>query len=150
MNLVEWRARRVDGEPFTLPSGLEVHLRRVSMLDLVEQGKVPETLQPQLQAMNDQAKKGDLKISQVIEFAQVVNLVCRACMVVPEGLPVEELPLADRIAIMTWANEAAGKLAPFRRPAAEPVDAAQSGGDVRAAAKPLAGVGGRQLGSVSD
>jgi len=48
MNLEEWRAARAEGEEAELPSGLTVKLRRVSALDLANQGKIPSTLQPQV------------------------------------------------------------------------------------------------------
>jgi len=140
MNLEEWRAKQKEGERFVLPSGLEVQLRRVSMLDLVEQGKVPATMRPQLDKMNTEANKGALRLNQMHEYGEVINLICRACLLAPDGLEVEELPFGDRIAIVNWANDVAQKLAPFRRQTTEPVDAALAGGDVRAETESLDGV----------
>ena len=43
MNLDEWRARQ-QGEDYTLPSGLDVRLKKVALLDLVQRGQIPDTL----------------------------------------------------------------------------------------------------------
>ena len=44
MDLSAWRERRLGGEEFTLPSGLVMRLRRVSLLDLAAGGQIPAPL----------------------------------------------------------------------------------------------------------
>jgi hypothetical protein len=44
MNLAEWRARQQQGEAFTLPSGLDVQLKKVALIDLAQAGQIPTTL----------------------------------------------------------------------------------------------------------
>ena len=62
-------------------------------------------------------------------------MVAAACLVGPEGLEVAELPWADRLAIYLWANEAAGKLEPFRAQNGKSMDAPFAVGELRAKAK---------------
>lgn len=121
MNLEEWRKQRQAGEEAELPSGLVVRIRKVSLMDLAEQGQIPQTLVPKI---NELMKgKGGNSVDEVKEASGLVNVVCRACIVEPAGLQVEELPYEDRLAIFTWASAVATKLKPFRREATEPVGA---------------------------
>jgi hypothetical protein len=41
MNLTEWRKLRTEGEAATLPSGLDVRLKRVGAMDLAERSGSP-------------------------------------------------------------------------------------------------------------
>ncbi len=120
MNLQEWREKRQHGEDATLPSGLIVQLRKVGMLDLAEQGKIPATLTPRINELM-KGGVGGVSLEQVNEFAELINIVCRACVTGPDGLDVAELPYEDRLAIFNWASKAASALQFFRQQDAEPV-----------------------------
>lgn len=135
MNLSEWRKVRAEGSPATLPSGLEVQLKRVSALDLAEKGQIPQELRPQLEKVIAGEKTQNISLDEFEGFADVINVVCTACLVGPKGLDVAELPYNDRLAIFLWANEVTGKLVTFRQPAGEPVESAFAVGDVRPAAQ---------------
>lgn len=141
MQLEEWRALRTQGEAASLPSGLDVRLKRVSAFDLASQGKIPQELHPQLNRLIEQGPGAarNVTIEQFTEFAELIDLVCTACIVGPEGLEAIELPYNDRLSIFVWANEVSGKLQPFRSAQAEPVDTAFAVGDVRPAAKRVSG-----------
>ncbi len=138
MNLSEWRALKAEGEEAQLPSGLVVRVKRVGLVDLAEQGKIPQTLQPQIDEIGQiaqDAKKGKSPgLDQVGRFTDVLEIVCRACLVGPEGLDVGELDFTDKMAIFTWANEAAVGLKTFRVQQAEPLGVGRNGTAVRAAA----------------
>ena len=124
MNLDEWRKGREQGEDATLPSGLTVQLRQVSMLDLASKGQIPQTLKPQIDAlMQSGGKVKDVSIDALYKFVGVVDLVCEACLAGPDGLKVEELTYQDKLAIFNWANDMSGKLQSFRREQAQPVGA---------------------------
>mgnify|MGYP000971814741 CR=1 FL=1 len=124
MNLEEWRKRRQQGEDATLPSGLTVQLRQVSMLDLAAKGEIPQTLKPQIDALMQGGNKvKDVTLDGLYKFVGVIDLVVGACLAGPEGLAVDELSYGDKVAIFNWANEASGKLQPFRREQAQPVGA---------------------------
>lgn len=130
MNLQEWRERRSQGEEATLPSGLAVRLRKVNVMDLAEQGKIPQTLQAQVDEVLA-GGMGQMSLEKVRKYGDVVNVVCRAAIVAPEGLEVEELPFEDRLAVFTWANQVAGKLQSFRGEPNGAVGAAQPGPGLR-------------------
>lgn len=135
MNLQEWRKQQREGEAVTLPSGLEVKLKRVSVLELVRLGKIPETLRPQVDQSLKSGALTEMNLKTFEQFAEIVALVCAACLADEQGgLTVEELPWGDQQEIFEWANKPAGKLATFRGQPAQPVDAALAGVDVRTAA----------------
>lgn len=139
MNLAAWRAKQA-GEEFTLPSGLDVTLRRASLIDLAQRGAIPETLRP---AVDDLTARGTgaqkLTVDELGEFTKVVDVIVAACIVGPEGLTVEELPWDDRMAIYQWANESSGKLAPFRSEQNGAVEIAFSSGELRPEAQRVSG-----------
>lgn len=134
MKLDEWRRMRQEGEEATLPSGLDVKLRRVSVLDLAQGGKIPQTLRPKIDELIREPNR-KVSLDEFSDFAEVVNLVAAQCLVEPTGLEVLELPWTDRQAIYLWANEATGRLETFRQQPGKPVGAAFSVGDVRQIAK---------------
>lgn len=113
MNLQQWREKQ-QGEEFTLPSGLDVKLRRVSLLDLVQAGKIPQTLHAPVSEMLKRKADATLELKDLQEFGKVLDLIVEACLIGPKGLQISELPAADKQEIFNWANEAAGKLVPFR------------------------------------
>lgn len=111
MNLEQWRKLRNQGEEAQLPSGLEVRLKRVSVLELAEQGQVPQTLAPQVEKFmaGERPTMADFNAQ-----SEIITLVCQACITAPEGLRSEELDYRDRLAIFTWANEVNAPLKSFR------------------------------------
>lgn len=125
MDLKTWRQQNRTGEAFTLPSGLEVRLRHVSMLDLAERGDIPAPLAGLVQSLIDggQQQQVRLNLDEFPQYAQVINLVVAATVIDPPvadtasetHLGVTELPIADRLAIFNWANEVADSLQPFRQ-----------------------------------
>ena len=114
MKLEQWRARQQAGEAFTLPSGLEVRLKRVALLDLVQGGQIPQTLHAPVAEMMKRKPDATVEIADLEKFGKVLDLIAAACIVEPEGLDPAELPAADKQEIFNWANQAAGKLEPFR------------------------------------
>lgn len=146
MNLSEWREQRRQTVDVVLPSGLTVQLlKRVSILDVVWQGDVPQTLATQFDGLVQAAQKGGgvVSVAQAREFRPLVDLVCQAALAGPEGLAVDELPAEDRLFIFTQVNQEAQALAPFRAEAGESVASASNGTGVRAKAQrvPRSGAG---------
>jgi hypothetical protein len=122
MNLAEWRAKQAQDEEALLPSGLEVRVKRVSVFDLVEQGRIPQTLQPQIDAFLKQGTKASA-IEMVNGMGELITLCCRAAITAPADLDAAELPFTDRLALFTWLNEDASKVSSFRVGKAKPVAA---------------------------
>jgi len=115
MNLEEWRARQQQGEAFTLPSGLDVRLKKVALLDLAQAGQIPTTLRAPVAEMLKRKPDQTVDLADVEKFGQVLDIVCKACIVEPAELKPEELRSHDKTVIFNWANQPAGKLEPFRR-----------------------------------
>lgn len=134
MNLQEWRQRKSAGEEATLPSGLEIRVKRVSLPDLAAQGKIPQTLQPNLELFMKFEAGQAPTITQLGEMAPILDMICRACIVGPEGLDAAELEFSDKMAIVNWANEVAQGLKTFREGQGEPVGVGRTGEAVRAEA----------------
>ena len=132
MNLAEWRARQA-GEEWTLPSGLDVKLKKVALVDLAQGGKIPQTLRAPVDEMMKLRGNERVGLEEIAGFAAVVDLVATACLAGPDGLDIKELPWADKLAIFTWANAQADKLVPFRREQDGAVESAFSVGELRPA-----------------
>lgn len=123
MKLQDWRTAREGGEAHTTPSGLDVKLRRVDILDLAAQGNIPA---PLVSLVSQLYSGGDaspfLDLAAFPEYMQAIDLVATACLVWPpvaevadeEHLAITELPTGDRLAIFNWANEVTTSLKPFR------------------------------------
>ena len=135
MNLAEWRARQQQGEAFTLPSGLDVRLKKVALLDLAQAGQIPTTLRAPVAEMLKRKPDQTVDLADVEKFGQVLDVVCKACIVEPAELKPEELPSYDKQAIFNWANQVAGRLEPFRRQPDGNVESAFAVGDLPPATK---------------
>lgn len=117
MNLQEWRAKRQAQDTMTLPSGLDVTVRTVSIQDLVVQGKVPDTLFGTIDDLTGRAKAGELqdglKTSELATMGQLILVICKAALVEPAELDASELPFDDQLAVFEWVNRGASQLMTF-------------------------------------
>jgi hypothetical protein len=122
--LLEWRARKTQGEQMVLPSGLPVTVRRVSLMNLATQSKIPQTLVNTVQQILDSGAKGSVAINvkELPMFGKVLDMVVKACLLAPaladfsddDHLGLDELDTEDKLAIFSWANAPAEGLRPFR------------------------------------
>jgi len=145
-----WRAGQVVA--YELPSGNVARLKRVAVMDLVEQGDIPDTLSGMVADLVDETlgKRKTLSVEDLRRFAEVVNLVAKACFVEPplgdeateEQLAVAEVAFVDRAEVFRWANQPTRQLRPFRVEAPDSVSIALHQLDVPSAAKSNAGDGG--------
>lgn len=122
------------GEAFTLPTGLEVRLKRLQLLDLAALGQIPSTL---IGLANKQLAEDawTISVQNFQKYEPVVRLLAHACIQEPANVPAELLSAADCIAIWNWANEVTVAVRPFR-PERNGDEAAGPGGvKVRAKAK---------------
>lgn len=135
MNLSDWRQSRT--ETMTLPGGLEVTVKRVSIIDLIASGQVPNTLLHEVEALG-RGGSTEINLEEMPKYATAINLIVKACLVTPpvadepdaEHLGVNELPLEDRMVIFEWAQADTKKLQPFRAQPGSPVDNPQPGSDL--------------------
>lgn len=131
MNLEQWRAARQGGEAFTLPSGLDVRLKKVALLDLVQGGQIPSDLRAPVGEMLKRKPDQGIDLTDLEKMGPVLEVVARACIVQPAGLDVAELDANDKQAIFNWANSAAAALRPFRPEQDANVESAFAVGDVQ-------------------
>ena len=122
-SLADWRASRLHEE--TLPSGLTVTLRDVTMTDLMLTGKLPPAFVDMAQK---QAETGgtsmDLKdlMQNAAQFTEMLNALVELALVAPkigavsddEHITLAELPNDDKMHIFNWVNREVTQLTSFR------------------------------------
>jgi hypothetical protein len=121
--LGEWQAASLHEHEF--PGGLKARLKRVTLMDLVGRGKIPDTLSSLVveTIQKERLPTEELSMEEMAETVQVINLVCMACFVEPqvteepteESLGIYDIPWEIRTEVFSWANGAAEKLRPFRK-----------------------------------
>ena len=136
MNLEQWRATKPGGEAFTLPSGLDVRLKKVALLDLVQSGQIPNDLRAPVGEILKRKTDQAVDITDLEKMGPVLDAVAQACIVEPAGLAASELGAADKQAIFNWANTAAAALKPFRPEQDATVESAFAVGQLPPEAKP--------------
>lgn len=118
IDLTTWRAQRQS--QLTLPSGLVVTVRRVDLIDLAAQGQIPTPLLDQIQAhLTDNA--GRFQIADLALLGELPTIIARAAIIDPPlaetgdatHLGLDELPMQDKLAILTWAQQGVAPLATF-------------------------------------
>lgn len=135
MNLQEWRAKRKRTTPVTLPSGLEVQLRQVDVVDLATQGQIPSGLSDRVMTSITEGKAFTPSLEDMPSMRTVMVAVAIAAVVEPAELDVAtELDFTDLNHIFAWANGGAQALEPFR----EEPDAAVGTGRPEHAVQPEA------------
>lgn len=88
----EWRASRYLGY-FDIGDGLEVKLANVSLMDLVEQGRVPAPLMGMVQGMVKQGGASDqisLGPDEMHGFMESINTLIRSAVLEPEMMGLDE------------------------------------------------------------
>lgn len=134
MNLQDWREQKAQSKAFTLPSGLEIQVRTVKVLDLAMQGKIPQTLMP-LIAQGMDGGKITLTLENISQIAELAYVICRACVVGPEGLDVAELDYEDANSVVELVSEVTAGLQTFRGEPERVVGTGRNGAEVRAEAE---------------
>ena len=131
-NLAEWRASRVHER--TLPSGLQVKLRDVTMTDLMFTGKLPDAI---IKMANDGANDGTQEFDlaelakNTSDFNQMLNTLVELCLVEPkignaaddDHILLAEMPADDKMDIFTFVNRGAEQLHSFREGQNKPMAA---------------------------
>lgn len=133
--LAAWRAGQT--EEVSLPSGLVVTARRITLEDVIISGNIPKPLLGMIEQLRTEAAAKGMTVDRLVEFMPVVDLTVRMAIVDPplaevadeDHMSFDELPGRDRLALFTWLVQPAAAIAPFR---AEPAGAvaAPSGGEV--------------------
>lgn len=137
-----WR-ESAQGELFTLPSGNVARLRRIHIMQLVEQGQVPDTLTALVAQMISSDPRLRLSMADLKRYAEVVNVVVKAAFVEPrladepgeDCLGVQEVNFSDRAAVFEWCHLPTAKMTPFRPEPAADVDVVRPGDGIQPASK---------------
>ena len=122
-NLADWRKSRLH--EVTLPSGLVVTLRDVTMTDLMLTGKLPPAF---VDMANKQAETGgasiDLKelMQNAAQFTEMLNALVELALVSPkigstaddEHITLAELPNDDKMHVFNWVNRDVTQITSFR------------------------------------
>ena len=144
MTLTEWRGRPL--KELTLPSGLTVKLRDLTITDLAFMGKLPQSvLDLAAEAEAKGEKKIDLKaaLATLGDLRAMLDAVTEVCLIEPPladepddmHIALRELSADDKMAIFNFVNGEVEDLRPFREGEDEPAAAALAGGSVRNKAK---------------
>lgn len=114
----------LEGQVFELEKGgPAMKLKRVGLMDLIEQGDIPDTLSGEaLHLASEQLVGRKWEMEDLKNYMGVINLVVKACSVSPlvtenespGSISVHRIPSVYRIGIFNWACEAVGPLRPFR------------------------------------
>ena len=140
-NLAQWRASQ--RHETTLPSGLMVVLRDVTMTDLLFTGKLPASMLDMAQSAVEQGK-ADIDLKSLAKNGQdlklLINELVLLCLVEPkiaeqpdeDHIGIDELNGDDKMSIFNWANREVEQVRSFREGENEPVAALQPGNGVRA------------------
>jgi len=130
MNLADWRASRLHD--LTLPSGLPVTVRDVTMTDLLLTGKLPASF---VDMADEAAQNGgagfDLKqlARNGEDFRLMLDALVNVALVSPqigaqaddEHITLAELPNDDKMEIFNFVNREVTALQSFREGQNEPV-----------------------------
>ena len=122
------------GDEVTLPSGLTYRLVQADILSLVdEDGHVPNLLRGVVNGERQEAQSEDEArdmLAQMTDAAPFLNRVTRACLVCPaivddegmargEGITLAQVPLMDKVALISYAMGGEQALQAVRFPSAE-------------------------------
>lgn len=132
--LAAWRAQRT--EEVTLPSGLVVTAKRITLEDVIMTGDIPKPLLGMIDTLR--AESENLTVDRLVEFMPVVDRTVALAIVDPpiadvaddDHLAVTEIPVKDRLALFSWLVQPAAAIAPFRAEPAGVVAVAPGGGDL--------------------
>lgn len=122
-SLADWRKSRLHDE--TLPSGLTVTLRDVTMTDLMLTGKLPLAF---VDMAEKTAKEGsgtiDMKelMKNAADFTVMLDALVILALVEPkigstaddEHITLTEIPNDDKMHIFNWVNREVAQLTSFR------------------------------------
>jgi hypothetical protein len=130
-NLAEWRVSMARPHDLVLPSGLEVKVRDISLVDLLLAGEIPNTLES-FGDIPDVTKPNEISREQIEKSSDIMNMVVTAVLLEPKvgdtpdetHVTLAELRFADKNYILEYVNRDANAVRPFREGTTEPAQAA--------------------------
>ncbi len=136
--LAEWRSNNFKEVELPL-SGFILKVRDVGLLDLVVQGKVPNTMMDLVQELAaEKINEVQMMREHAAEFGDLLDLVFMSAVTFPpvaqepddDHISPRDFVYGDKMALLNWVNREAIIVRPFRREDSEPVEAASDRKDV--------------------
>ena len=121
--LAEWRSRQL--QELTLPSGLVVFLRDVTVTDLAMTGKLPPSIIDLAEKTNEEGKQ-ELSLKELLGNVSEVNILldmlpCLAVVEPPiaeiaddDHIGVNEISKDDKMFLLQWVFRETPVVTPFR------------------------------------
>lgn len=107
MNLQELREKRAkqknEGERGVLPSGLEVVLRPIKMIDFVMQGEIPQDLFPAIEKQMNGGKAPNT-VAEIRQYGRLAKVVALAAIKEPEGVTEDDLDADDAMFVFNLVS----------------------------------------------
>lgn len=140
MDLAAWRQSRREVKTLKA-SGATVVLQRVSLLDLVADGVIPQTLLGAVERVDGDSdeQRAASAFKQLPELKPHLTAVAKACIAWPpvadepddEHLGINELPYEDKLEIFTWATQGTAALVNFREESEQSAATGPGGSEVQ-------------------
>jgi len=121
--LAEWRSNNYQEVELPL-SGRILQVRDIGVIDLVVEGKIPNTMMDLVQQLSD----GKMNETQMMkehsaEFGALIDIVFVHAVVYPpvaaepddDHISPKEFVYGDKLALFTWVNREAQIVRPFRQ-----------------------------------
>ena len=107
----EWRRRQREGEAIIVPSGLEIRVRRYSLLDLFTNSLVPKELEDQLLEVIQNPNPAVI-LANFAKFSPLIDLTLGHAIIDPplatepddDHLSLGELTTMDKMSLFNWVN----------------------------------------------
>lgn len=127
--LAEWRSNNSNEVELPL-SGRILQVRDIGVIDLVVEGKIPNTLMDLVKKITDEkVSEADLMKEHSAEFGNLIDLVFLHAVVFPpvaeepddEHISPRDFVYGDKLALFSWVNREAQIVRPFRNGNGKPV-----------------------------
>lgn len=121
--LEQWKQALEPQEYEIEPRGPVFLMRRAGVMDLIEQGQIPDTLSGEAIKLASSGAIGrKWTMDELRDYVGIVNVVVKASVVAPritdeggeDSLAVGDIPFVWRVKIFNWAGESVGPLRRFR------------------------------------
>ena len=118
-------------QTYTLESGVEVKLKRVGLMDLIQAGEIPDNLSGAAADIASRSTVRKMSSDELKRYGKLVDAVVEAALVEPaigRDVEISDIPFAWKVKIFNWANSSPGvlRLSKFRAEQTGTVAAAQS------------------------
>ena len=109
----------IKPQVYEVEPGVEVKLKRVGLMDLIQAGQIPDNLSGAAADIASRTMQRKMTVDELKRYGKLVDAVVEAALVEPDvGKDVEaaDIPFAWKVKIFQWCNSSAGvlRLSKFR------------------------------------